>query len=249
MARALTPIDIVASDLCSDIGDSLGKNKIKFTRHLINGFRRLNMFMTGKTEVKSIVLDFSNVIELPCSFLYLTKVGVRRRGSTCIAILTVSSDVGRKTLSDSETCDYLTGIWEGNAIGPNYTFYNAWKGGAYYGELYGIGRTVYNSGTYSIDKNEGLIYIGGNIPSDSEIIIEFVGTGLENGVTMVPTELKECLEYWAKFRYYADKDPRMSQMNHELYKKEYNNLKRFYNHQNPIDFAVKVNEMLSPTNS
>lgn len=247
--RSLIPLNIIASDLAGDVEDSLGKRKFKFTRHALAGYRRLNMFLVGKKEVKTEVLAFSNAIALPCDFQYITKVGVRRSGSKCIAILTVSNDVTRKTLSDTDTCDYLTGIWEGNAVGPSYTFYNAWSGGTYYGELYGMGRTVHNSGTYTLDKDEGVIYIGGNIPSDSEIIVEYVGDGISNGVTMVPMELKECIEFYAKWKFYADKDRGLAKDNEAWYKKEYNNLKRFYNHQNPIDFAMKVNEMISPTNS
>ena len=246
MARSLIPLDVIASDLVGDLDDSTGKRKFKFTRHLVNGYRRLNMFLAGKTEVKSILVGFSNVIALPCDFQYVTKVGVRRNG--CIAVLSVSNDVNRRVMTDTATCDYLTGIWEGNSTGPSYTFHNVWSGGRSYGEMYGMGRTVYNNGAYSIDKSEGLIYLGSNIPVDAEIIVEYVGNGISNGLSMVPMELKECLEFYAKWKYYADRNPSMANTNHELYKKEYNILKRFYNHQNPIDFAAKVNEMISPTN-
>lgn len=249
MARSLIPLDVIASDLVGDIDDSTGKRKFKFTRHLVNGYRRLNMFLGGVTEVKSVILGFSNVIELPSDFQYITKVGVRRKGSAMIAILSLSNVSCRKAMSDTDTCEYLNDTWSGDEIGPRYTFFNVWGAGRSYGELYGMGRTVLNSGTYSIDKNEGVIYLGSNIPPDSEIIIEYVGNGISNGLKMVPMELKECLEFYAKWKFYADKNPSMAQTNENAYKKEYNILKRYYNHQNPIDFAAKVNEMISPTNS
>lgn len=249
MAKSLIPLDVIASDLVGDIDDSLGKRKFKFTRHLVNGYRRLNMFLGGNTEVKSILLEFSNVIALPCDFQYLTKVGVRRHGSHYIAILSVSNDTIRRPLNDTDTCNYLSDAWNGADLGPQYTFHNVWGGGRAYGEMYGIGRTVHNSGAYSIDKSEGLIYLGSNIPPDSEIIVEYVGNGISNGLKMVPMEMKECLEFYAKWKYYADKNLAMAQTNEIAYKKEYNVLKRYYNHQNPLNFAAKVNEMLSPTNS
>lgn len=249
MARSIIPLNIIASDLSSDIGDSMGKYKIKFTRHLLAGYRRLNMFVgVGKTEVKSVIMGYSNVIDLPCDFQYITKIGVRRPGCTCIAILSVANDVGRRLLSDTETCDYLVDTWSGAEPGPGYTFHNVWSDGNSYGEMYGAGRGVSNSGAYSIDKSEGLIYLGSNIPTDAEIIIEYVGNGISGGLNMVPMELKECLEFYAKWKYYADKNPNMASTNYTLYKKEYNNLKRYYNHQNPINFAAKINAMLSPTN-
>ena len=247
MSRSLIALDLIASDLSGDIDDSTGKRKFKFTRHLVNGYRRLNMFLGGVTEVKSVLVGFSNVISLPVDFQYITKVGVRR-GNSCIAILSVANDVNRRVMNDTAACDYLTDTWNGAAAGPNYTFYNVWGAGNYYGEMYGMGRTVYNNGTYSIDKGEGLIYLGSNVPPDAEIIIEYVGNGISNGLKMVPMEMKECLEFYAKWKYYADKNPNLSNTNYVLYKKEYNVLKSYYNHQNPIDFAAKVNQLISPTN-
>ena len=249
MARSLIPLNIIASDLSSDTEDSLGKRKAKFTRHLLAGYRRLNMFLNGKTEVRTAIMAFSNVIALPCDFQYVTKVGVRRSGSKCIAVLAVNNSDKRRVLNDTDTCDYLNSMWSGAESGPQYTFYNSWDArGNYYGELYGMGRGVHNSGTYSIDKHEGIIYVGSNVPPDSEIIVEYVGDGISNGVTMVPMELKECLEFYAKWKFYADKDLNLAKDNETWYKKEYNNLKRYYNHQNPISFAMKVNELISPTN-
>jgi hypothetical protein len=249
MARSLIPLDVIANDCCSDLGDSTFKFKAKFARHLLDGYRQLNMFLIGKREVKSVILEYSNVIAMPCDFQYVTKVGVRRPGYSCIAILTLSTEVKRRVLSDTETCDYLNAAWNGADLGPQYAFYNAWDlQGTYYGELYGSGRGVANAGTYSIDTNEGLIYLGGNIPADSQIIVEYVGNGISQGVVMVPMELKECLTFYAKSMFYADKNPALADSNDVKYKKKYNMLKRFYNHQNPIDFAIKVNQSISPTN-
>lgn len=249
MSRSVIPLDVIASDLVSDLSDSTGKYKIRLTRHLINGYRQLNMFLNGRTEVKTEILKFSNVISLPCDFQYITKVGVRRADHPCIAILMKSDDVGRTVLNDTQTCDYLNETWnEGAQLGPPYMFYNAWGYGNYFGEMYGFGRGIINSGTYSVDQSEGLLYIGSNIPPDTEIIIEYVGNGISQGVNLVPMELKECLEFYAKWKYYADKNPSLAQMNNEWYKKEYNKLKRYYNHQTPISIALKVNAAISPTN-
>lgn len=249
MSRALTPLDVLSNDLCADVGDSTYKHKIRFTRNLINGYRRMNMFMNSITEVKTCVLQYDNAISLPCSFLYVTKVGIRRPPNPCIAILTLSNDVVRSPLSDSDCCNYLNSVWDGGYNGSAYTFYNAWGwDGYYYGELYGMGRTVINNGTYSIDKSTGTLYIGSLCPPDSEIVVEFVGTGLENGLQYVPTELSECLGYYAKFRHYLDNNPSLSEMNYGLFKKEYNILKRFYNHVTPLDMALAVNSVISPSN-
>lgn len=249
MSRSVVPLNVIASDLCSDTGDSTGKYKLRFTRHLINGYRNLNMFLNGATEVKTVVLDYSNVINLPCDFQYVTKVGVRRPDSTCIAVLTLKEGVERRVLNDTDTCNYLNRTWSGQELGPQFVFYNAWTiQGYYYGELYGMGRGLINSGTYSIDKQNGVIYIGSNIPPDSQVIVEYVGNGISNGLTVVPMEMKECLEFYGKWKHYADKNPSLARMNEEWYKKEYNKLKRYYNHRTPMFIADAVNAVISPTN-
>jgi hypothetical protein len=246
MSRSLIPLDVIASDLAGDTNDSLSKNTFKFTRHLLAGYRRLNMFILPGTEVKTVILSYDNMINMPCDFLYVTKVGIRRNG--CIAVLSVSNDVGRRALSDTATCDYLNSVWNGTYVGAGYTFYNVWGNGYNYGELYGMGRTVINEGTYSIDKGNGIIYIGSNCPPDAEIVIEYVGDGISQGLKMVPMEIKECLEFYAKWKFYADRNVTQSQINYNYYKKEYNILKRFYNNVRAIDIASRINESFSPTN-
>lgn len=247
MGKSLIPLDIIASDLAADIGDSTLKHKYTFTRHLMAGYRRLNMFMLPSKQIKTTVLQFDNQISLPCDFMYVTKVGVRRNG--CIAVLSLVNDVQKRKLSDTETCDYLNSVWDGSYVGEGYIFYNAYGwGGQYYGELYGMGRTVLNNGVYSIDKENGIIYIGSNFPPDAEIVIEYVGDGISNGVKLVPMEIKECLEFYAKWKFYSDRNVTQGQINYNYFKKEYNVLKSYFNHMTPIQIASRINESFSPSN-
>lgn len=248
MSRSLIPVDVIASDIAGDFGDSTGKRKFAITRHLVNGYRRLHTFLLSEKSTQTIILPFDNAINLPCDFLYVSKVGVRREPGGCIAILSVASDPDRQILSDSATCDYLNSVWNGEYGPGGYPFYNAWGYGNYYGELYGMGRGVVNNGTYYVDKAQGILYIGSNIPPDSEIIIEYVGNGVTNGLKVVPMEMKECLEFYAKWKYYADKNPNLSNINYQMFKKEYNILKRYYNNKTPYQIATAVNEAISPTN-
>lgn len=250
MSRSVISLDVIASDLCSDIGDSTLKHKFKFTRHLLAAYRRLNMFLLpGATEVKSIVLPHSNRIALPCDFQYVTKVGVKRQGSNHIAILTLVDGGNSPKMNDTNTCEYLNTIWGGRDLGPQYVFYNVWGlSGLFYGELYGFGRGVWNQGTYTIDPLNGIIELGSNLPVDSEIIVEYVGNGISNGLVVVPMELKECMEFYAKWKFYADSNSRLAETNKHDFEREYNILKRLYNYKSPSQLATAVNKSISPTN-
>jgi hypothetical protein len=249
MAKSLISIDTIGFDLCSDIGDSVYRHKGKFNRHLINGYRKINTFIGNSFSVKTAVMAIDNAIEMPCDFIYETKVGVMDPKTGRIALLALDKGVQKEKLNDSQTQDYINDVWEnGYGAYQGYWFYNAYNGINFLGELYGAGRCVINSGTYNIDKTNGVIYIGGNIPRDAKIVIEYKSDNTSGGLKLVPIEMKECLEFYAKWKFYADRNPQLGVYNETRYKKEYNQLQRFYNYENCLYATGQINEMYSPTN-
>lgn len=247
MAKSLISIDLIGFDLCSDIGDSVYRHKAKFNRHLISGYRELQTFIGNSFAVKTAVLKYDNSIELPCDFIYETKVGIKKNGH--IAILTLDNSVEKHKLGDTETTNYLNDIWTNGYGGyEGYWFYNGYRGGAFIGELYGAGRCVLNNGTYSIDRQDGVIHIGSHIPEDAEVVIEYKSDGITNGLELVPIEMTECLKMYAKWMFYFDRDPRLAQTAEYQYKRLYNKLQRLYNYESALYATGKINEMYTPTN-
>lgn len=246
MSKALISLDQIVSDIVGDFEDSTLKHKFKLMRHVMAGYRQLNQYIGNSFDVKTAVLDVDNSVNLPCDFIYETKVGVLHNGR--LAVLTLDPNVRYGKKNDSETNKYLSDIWYGDFGGPGYWFYNAYRAGNYLGELYGMGRGVWNQGTYSINKGEGVIHIGSHVPKDAEIVIEYKSDGISNGLKMVPMEMKECLEFYAKWKFYADRNVTQGQINYNMYKREYNKLQRFYNFRSALYFADRINEMFSPTN-
>lgn len=247
MAKSLISIDVLGFDICSDMGDSAFRHKSKINRHLIMGFSELNRYIGNDFSVKTAVLDYDNAIELPCDFIYETKVGIRKNGHT--ALLMLDKGVERHKLNDTDTVKYLNDIWN-NGYGSysGYYFYNAYRGGQFLGELYGSGRCVLNNGTYNIDKNAGVIYIGSHIPKDAEIIIEYKSDGISEGLKLVPMEMSETLRYYAKWQFYLDRDNNKAANNERLYKRAYNKLQRLYNFESALYATAKINELFSPSN-
>ena len=242
--RSLISLDIIASGLCDDIGDSVQKHKFKFTRHLIDGFKELNMYIGESISVKTVVLSGTNAIEMPCDFMYETKVGVRNKKTGVITVLSLDKSIQKESIGDTEVQDYINDVWSGLGGYSNYTFYN-YNGSE---ELYGSGRSVSNNGVYNINKSEGVIYIGSLLPVDAEIVIEYCSDGISKGLELVPIEMKETLEYYAKKKYYADKNPNLSVMNEERYKRAYNKLQRYYDWHSALYATGEINKMFSPTN-
>ena len=246
MSKSLVPLEVIASDLSSDLGDSTGKWKFKLTRHLLAGYRKLHLYIDHDFDVKTAVLEYDNVVQLPCDFVYETKVGILYNG--CLAVLTLDKSIQAKSLTDSECSGYLNDIWSGSFSGEGYYFYNAFRGSESLGELYGLGRHVTNNGFYNINKKDGEIYIGSHIPVGAEIVVEYKSDGVSNGLKLVPVEMREALEFYAKFRWYADKNITQSQVNKNYYEEEYFRIKRLYNFKSALYMTSKINEYFSPTN-
>lgn len=246
MAKSLINLDIIATGLCDDIGDSVMKYKFRFMRYLLDAYRELNVFISPSFEVKTAILKTTNAIQMPDDFMYETKVGVMKNGR--IAILSLDNDVRKEILGDTETQSYLDSIWSGFGNYTGYYFYNSFRGNTFIGELYGIGRSIINNGTYNVDRNNGIIYIGSLTPKDTEIVIEYKSDGISNGLKLVPIEMKESMEFYAKHKYYMDKNPNLGMANYNLYKKSYNKLQRYYNWQDSLYATTEINKMFSPSN-
>ncbi len=245
MSKALIPIDVIANDVCSDLDDSTLKHKFKITRHLIACFRHFSTYLSNYEEVKTCVLVSDNSVNLPCDFVYETKVGILRNG--CLATLTLDRNVRYGKAKHSDVEDYLNDKWGENYQGEGYWFYNAYRGDSYLGELYGRGRGVYNSGVYDIDRKNGVIFIGSMVPSDAEIVVEYASDGVSDGLKMVPVEIQKMMEYYAKSEFYADRNITQSQINRNRYESEYMTVKRLYNFRDALYMSAEVNKSFSPT--
>jgi hypothetical protein len=247
MGRSLIPLEVIASDVSADLGDSKGKYKYKLTRYLLDGYRKLHTFIDQDFDVKTAVLEYDNVVVLPDDFIYETKVGIRNENG-CIAILTLDKSIQARKLSDSQCSSFVNSVWNGEYEGDGYYFYNAFRGGESLGELYGYGRGVINSGFYNLDRKSGEIYIGSHVPVGCEIVVEYKSDGVSNGLKLVPIEMKEALEFYAKFKWYADKNITQSQVNKNYYEEEYYRIKRLYNFRSALYMSSKINSFFSPSN-
>lgn len=243
---ALVSLDNIASSLCSDIGDSVMRHKFRITRYLLEAYSELHLYVSHDFDVRTEVIGYASSVPLPCDFVYETKVGALYNG--CLAILSMDNNLQPKKMNDTECCDYLNSVWGGAWVGETYPFYNAYRGGSFLGELYGLGRGVFNSGTYRIDKKEGVIHIGSHIPRDAEIVIEYKSDGLSEGLKLVPTEMRICLQHYAMMRYYEHKNITQAQIFKNKYELSYMRLKRLYNFKNALYISAKANESFSSTN-
>jgi len=247
MSKALVPISIIADNVTAGMGDSTGKFKFTINRHLLSGWREMNLFLNQDFEVKTAILSFDNVICLPENFVFETKVGILHNGH--LAVLSLDKSVQREKLNQSQSQERVASIFAGEYTGDMFPFYNVFRNGNFLGEMYGWGRGVHCAGYYNIDKKTGEIYIGSLVPEGAEIVIEYKSDGISDGLKLVPSEAEMCLSYWAKARFYEERrDFQAAEWNNREYEKHYNKLKRLYNFQNALYASAELNKSFSQTN-
>lgn len=247
METALRSLDVIASDICSGMGDSVNRFKFTILRHLLSGYREFNLYVGQDTEIKTSVLEFDNVIKLPEGFIYATKVGLLYNGN--LAVLSLDKSIKHQALTQSQSEQQVSDIFQGVFSGDMYPFYNCFRGGNYLGEMYGYGRGVLTNGYYNIDRKAGELYTGSLIPEGAEIVLEHKSDGISDGLKLVPSEAVMTLSYWAKARFYEERENlTLAQYNDNKYEKSYNKVKRLYNFNSALYMSATINESFSATN-
>lgn len=245
--RSAINLDKIANDVCISLGDSNFNSKLTVVNHLIDCYRDFSLYVGSEVNVRTQCLSYGNVINLPKDFIYETKVGVRMNGR--IAILTLDKNQHTSNFNDTECRQYLSQIWDGDYRGEGYYFYNAPSS---FGELYGYGRGVVNRGTYNINRRDGVIEIGSNLPVGCEIFIEYMSDSVEDsGLKVIPTEAKKMHEYFALSEMYMNHKWRnftASHINRNKYEVEFMRVKRLYNQRDPQQVIDAINASFSPTN-
>lgn len=247
--KSLVPTSVIAQDLVRPLGDSNGRYMSEMLTYIAACLREMNLYLIQDYSIKTEILAVDNVIEMPKSFVYETKVGVRRNGR--IAVLSLDKnfrryDVCNKNQSDSwkEVMEITDGLFYPDI---QYTFHNCFCGGDSLGELYGYGAGVNVGGFYNVNRREGTIEIGSQFPEDSEIIVEFKSDGSEDGFSFVPTELVTAVKRYAMSEFNRYRNTNLSVMDRDAYEKEYNKAKRLYNFKHPDYYASLFQSFHSPT--
>lgn len=232
MSKSLEPITIIASEFCEDIGDSTEFHHARFMRKLLRAYRMLHLYISPELEVQSKVFPVSGQIELPCDFVYETKIGLLK--NNCLVTLDLNKNLrlSNTKYTDTQIQTDINGYFDGS-LSPDsfYPFYNVFRGDNYLGEMYGAGSGYHSNQWYNI--KDGILEIGSLVPEDTEVVIEYKSNGLGDGFKLIPTEMIEAVTYKAKALFYEDGKPGLASQMEDRYRVEYQRLKRLYNTRPP----------------
>lgn len=230
--KALESITIIASDFCDDIGDSIERYHLSYQKKLLKAHKKLNLFVSPELEVMTVAFPSDGQIELPCDFVYETKVGLLKNGHLVTLDLKKDLRLNNHKTTDTQMQDCINGLFDGSIVATEFMpFYNFFRGDTFVGEMYGMGSGFHSHQWYNI--HDGILEIGNLIPDDVEVVLEYKSNGLKDGFTLVPTESVPYLEYEANKHFYEHKNPNLADDMERKAKEEYYRLKKLYNYRSP----------------
>lgn len=236
MAKSLISMLEIADVVCEDAGDVAKRFRTSILRHISNCYRDLQIFVNNDSDIVTVSFPLSNVIEMPPDFIYETKVGIKYGDK--IALISKDYDKGsnsKLTVNQTGIRHYLDSIFFKDSYHECITpMYN------YKGDLilaYGPGLIC--DGMYTVDKKNGRIELGSEVPAGCEIIVEYVSDGVSVGQKMVPIEMYNCLYHYGLWKFFFQrKDNRFAQSAQD-YDSAYYQLEMLYKFV-PINYIVSL---------
>lgn len=224
----MAPVGAVADLICDEMHDNTKTKKFRLLQYISLGFQQMHLFLNPDVCIKTVVISPGQIKELPCDFMYETKVGLRDPVTKRICTIRQNNKRARSftrkndTESSGEVCSILGGL----DVEDQCYFYNLFELGSYYGSVLAYGVGYDNNKYYDIQNNQ--IHISSCMPDDAEIIVEYKSDGLSNGLVLIPSEAFLALYYFGWARYLKE-GPNGS--NQVMYESEYARLKRLYSHK------------------
>lgn len=237
MSRPLISLTEIADTVCEDGGDVTKRYRSFVLRHLAREYGRLHKFVSNITDVVTDVFPATNVINMPCDFIDVTKLGIQLGDR--IVFIDRNYDDGEGAVQDINQSGaemYIDGM-----LSPKYDkevitpFYN------YRGELVlnAYGRGIRCKGMYSVDRKNGMVILGSIFPKGVDIVIEYMSDGISKGVKMVPAEMEACLYNFGMYQFYLRaRDGRYTESK-VAYEQDYYQLEMLYKFV-PINYIVKL---------
>lgn len=240
MSRALVPVTIMASEFCQDIQDATEYYHEQFMKKLLRAYKNyVFRYVSPDLTYTTQVFPVDSQIELPCDFVYETKIGLLRNGR--LVTLDFNKDLrpNNQRFSDSEAQNQVNFLLDGT-VDPGlwYQYVNPFRNGRFLGELYGMGSGFHANTWYNI--KEGVLELSSIIPDDgeTELVIEYKSTGIKDQFKLIPDELEEVTAYKAKELFYEISNPNLSAEFASKYKTEYQRVKRLYASRTTPDYAA-----------
>lgn len=179
-----------------DLEDYSTHQQKRLLQYAIFTFNDLNLYVSNDIRTEYLELDRTNSVPLPHDYMEYVAIGIKRGGRFYAytndesLVLPRQEECGQMQPEDygctsDDVSLYYGGYW--SYYGSNYYYFAPhYSSGQWVGGLYGVSGGV-GDGRYRVDHEKRRITIGGHIPDDNKILLEYKSSGVrKDGQTVVP---------------------------------------------------------------
>ena len=227
---SIVATDQVLKELCRETGEPGFHNYTTLQGYMLDCIRELNIYSLPTWSKKQLNITAVNTFDWPCDCVK-PLMTVLKRGNQRF-LLSVSDDIvgtvgptpaelAQTPPTECEVEDLYA--LDGFIESFGWSFWN-WGLGEIYGAntlLPPFGLVVHNP------KGRNSFIKGCNLKTGDQIILIFKSDGLADCPEFIPSETKECSEFFILMKYYRRRDPNFSERMDVKYKERLYRLERF----------------------
>ena len=201
----------------------------------VRGVEELGMDVYSTTKTVKLPVNANKTVSLPSDYIGFSKVGVFNADGE-VATLRRNKNLSSYKINQSDRLTNNTDNTTGNTYRLQDLAYVNYFDGARYVNIFGAGSVLNSAGTFDIDEEQCLIYLGNDYGMDY-VVLEYLSSPSDDVDYKIPIQIRE-----AVLAYIAWKDiehlplgRRASLGDKQLRRKEYYNQKRLANlRENPV---------------
>ena len=189
-----------------------------------------NLDITGVMKTVLLPVNANKTVDLPCDYISYSKIGVVNAKGEVVTYK--RNDQLAKINKNKDT--RMEGLPTDGSVYTNYVnnpFYNYYYFNYYNGansfHLYGLDSGTVTLGTYTIDEDAKVIYLGIDNSYESEIVLEYLSDGYSENMDDYDMDVQASEAMLCYLRWFNSKDSKKySGGEVQMFKKEYYNQKR-----------------------
>jgi hypothetical protein len=208
---------------------------------MLDAIRDLNIFNMPVWSVKTLSISMFNTVDWPCDCIKPLIVALKRNGN--VYALDVSDDIlstqQSASTTPSTTLLSVNDLFRIDGFIESFGWaVSNWN----LGELYGAETMINSIGTVIHDKSNRQSFIQRcRIMTGDSIVFFYKSDGLSDTPECIPSECKECTEYFVLQKYYRVRNANLAENMRDKYKQEFYRLQRLYNDDGEMSWISAMN--------
>lgn len=243
---AFVATDQIIKELCLELDDPGFLRYNKLLGGVLDGIRDLSIYNLPTYSYATLNLNAYNAVVWTCSCVKPLLTYLLRNGNMVL----LDVDEGIRNTFPVSAEDQAVAVADCSCGDLFLTDGFAWSGQFNWGlgELYGLsGKSCQGFVTHNKNNRQSFV-TGRGLETTDQIVMYFKSDGLSECPKEVWAECKTAIEHYALYKYWRNRDPKLSELNLKNYKENFTRITKFENDEGltPWSDAIYSNVRSSP---